>query len=309
METPVTAAPKSPTWLFNQPYLLLSMTSLFWAGNAVVGRFAAGRVPPVTLSFTRWAFAFLIILPFAWPHLKRDWPAIRAKLPLMLLLSATGIGAFNTLQYLSLERTTALNVLLLQSIGPLFVAIWSLMLLGIRLTLAQSLGIAVSVCGVLLILTQGHLELLTSITLNAGDLIFLLALAIFGAYSVLSLKRPAMHALSFACFTFGIGALCVLPIFLWEAASRPPMALEWSNAMTILYVSIFPSILAYLCFNRGVIIIGANRAALFLHLVPVFGSILAIVFLGERPTQFHLYGYALVLCGIFIAARRPKETA
>lgn len=309
METPDPPTPVSTTWLFNQPYVLLSLTSLFWAGNAVVGRFAAGRVPPVTLSMARWMFAFLIVLPFAWPHLKRDWPAIRARLPLMLMLSATGIGAFNTLQYLSLERTTALNVLLLQSIGPLFVAIWSLMLLGIRLTLAQSMGILVSVCGVLTILTQGHLELLASITLNAGDLLFLLALAVFGLYSVLSLKRPAMHPLSFACFTFGAGALCIVPAFIWEFSSRPTMAFTLPNLLTIAYVSIFPSILAYLCFNRGVILIGANRASLFLHLVPVFGSILAIAFLGERPTQFHLYGYALVLCGIVISARKPRVAA
>src|SRR5882757_10882510 len=124
-------------WLANQPYLLLSIPALCWAGNAIVGKLAAGHIAPVTLSFLRWSLAFLIILPFAWTHLVRDWASIRSRLGLMILLSATGIGAFNTMQYWALEHTQAINTLLLQSAGPLFVAMWSLVLLGIRLTLAQ----------------------------------------------------------------------------------------------------------------------------------------------------------------------------
>src|SRR6476661_608868 len=135
------------SWLANQPYLLLSITALCWAGNAIVGRLAAGHIPPVTLSFLRWSAAFLIILPFAWKHLVRDWPAIRGKLGIMIVLSITGIGAFNTLQYWALEYTQALNTLLLQSAAPLVVAIWSLLLLGVRLTLAQTLGMLLSLCG------------------------------------------------------------------------------------------------------------------------------------------------------------------
>src|SRR5215218_8956333 len=139
-------------WIANQPYLLLSITALCWAGNAIVGRLAAGHIPPVTLSFLRWSIAFLIILPLAWKHLVRDWAAIRARLGIMIFLSITGIGAFNTLQYWALEHTQALNTLLLQSAGPLFVASWSLLLLGVRLMLAQAAGIAVSLVGVLVIL-------------------------------------------------------------------------------------------------------------------------------------------------------------
>src|SRR5260221_3306116 len=130
-------------WLANQPYLLLSITALFWAGNAIVGRLAAGHIPPVTLSFLRWSLAFLIILPFAWKHLKRDWGAIRGHLGTMIFLSIIGISAFNTMQYWALEYTQALNTLLLQSAGPLIVAVWSLVLLGVRLTLAQTGRVAV----------------------------------------------------------------------------------------------------------------------------------------------------------------------
>src|ERR1700734_3637575 len=131
-------------WLANQPYVLLCITALCWAGNAIVGRLAAGHIPPVTLSFLRWGLAFLIILPFAWKHLKHDWGTIRARLGTMMFISVVGISAFNTLQYWALEHTQALNTLLLQSAGPLFVAGWSLILFGIRLTLAQAIGIGVS---------------------------------------------------------------------------------------------------------------------------------------------------------------------
>src|SRR5947207_1025169 len=203
-QTSHTASPGR--WLANQPYLLLSVTALCWAGNAIVGRLAAGHIPPGTLSFLRWSFAFLLILPFAWRHMVHDWSAIRSRLGIMIVLSITGIGAFNTLQYWALEHTQALNTLLLQSAAPLIVAVWSLMLLGVRLTLV--------------------------------------------------------------------------------------------------YVAVFPSTLAYLCFNRGVQLIGANRAAPFFHVVPVFGTVMSIVFLGEHPQAFHFIGFALVLTGVFVASRK-----
>jgi drug/metabolite transporter (DMT)-like permease len=296
-------------WLANQPYLLLSITALCWAGNAIVGRLAAGHIPPVTLSFLRWALAFLIILPFAWKHLVRDWGAIRARLGTMIVLSVTGIGAFNTLQYWALEHTQALNTLLLQSAGPLFVAVWSLILLGVRLTPAQAGGITLSLTGVLVILLHGDPTALASITFNKGDIIFTVALAIFGLYSVLSLKRPEIHGLSFVGFTFGCGAACLVPLWIWELFSRPVMQLNTANLLSLFYVAVFPSTLAYLCFNRGVQLIGANRAAPFFHVVPVFGSAMAIVFLGERPQLFHIIGFALVLTGVFVASRKPANAS
>ena len=303
------SAASSGNRLANQPYLLLSITALCWAGNAIVGRLAAGHIPPVTLSFLRWSFAFLIILPFAWKHLKRDWGAIRAGLGTMIFLSVIGISAFNTLQYWALEHTQALNTLLLQSAGPLFVAVWSLILLGVRLTLAQASGIALSLIGVLVILLHGDLTALTSIEFNKGDIIFTAALAIFGLYSVLSLKRPQIHGLSFVGFTFGCGAVCLVPLWIWELFTRPVMQLDAANLLSLFYVAVFPSTLAYLCFNRGVQLIGANRAAPFFHVVPVFGSAMAIVFLGERPQLFHIIGFALVLTGVFVASRKPAHAS
>jgi drug/metabolite transporter (DMT)-like permease len=304
---PASRATSPVSWLANQPYLLLGITALCWAGNAIVGRLAAGHIPPVTLSFLRWGFAFLIVLPFAWKHLKRDWGAIRSHLGTMIFLSVIGISAFNTLQYWALEHTQALNTLLLQSAGPLFVAVWSLILLGVRLTLAQAGGVALSLVGVLVILLHGDLTALASIQFNKGDIIFTVALAIFGLYSVLSLKRPQIHGLSFVGFTFGCGAACLVPLLIWELLSRPVMQLDAMNLLTLFYVAVFPSTLAYLCFNRGVQLIGANRAAPFFHVVPVFGSVMAIVFLGERPHLFHFIGFALVLIGVFVASRKPRN--
>jgi drug/metabolite transporter (DMT)-like permease len=304
---PTSSAAGSGNWLTNQPYLLLSITALCWAGNAVVGRLAAGHIPPVTLSFLRWALAFLIILPFAWTHLVRDWAAIRSRLGTMIVLSITGIGAFNTLQYWALEHTQALNTLLLQSAGPLVVAVWSLILLGVRLTLAQAGGVVLSLAGVLVILLHGDFSTLSNIEFNKGDLIFTVALVIFGFYSVLTLKRPRIHGLSFVGFTFGCGAACLVPLFIWELFACPVMRLDTANLLSLFYVAVFPSTLAYLCFNRGVQLIGANRAAPFFHVVPVFGTIMSIAFLGERPQPFHFVGFALVLTGVFVASRKPAQ--
>lgn len=300
-------SPRTPfSWLNNRPYILLTLTPLFWAGNAIIGRAAAGQIPPMTLSLLRWGLAFLIVLPFGWRHLRSDWPAIRAQTGLMLALSISGIGMFNTLQYWALQYTTALNVLLMQSALPLCVALWSFALLGIRLSWPQGVGIGVSLLGVMTILLQGNLVSLAAIALNKGDAAFALALVIFGFYSAMQSKRPHMHALSFLLFTFGVGALFILPFALWEIVHHQMMRVTPATLASIVYVAVFPSILAYLCFNRGVALIGGNRAAPFFHLIPLFGSALAIGLLGERPQWFHAVGYALVLCGIAVAARKPK---
>lgn len=304
MSTSQTTGAASPGgWLANQPYVLLSITALCWAGNAIVGRLAAGHIPPITLAFLRWGLAFLIILPMAWQHLKRDWQAIRANLGIMTFLSLTGIAGFNALQYWSLEYTQALNTLLLQSAGPLVVAGWSLILFGVRLTLAQAIGVALSLTGVLVILLHGDITAFTAIAFNKGDIIFTVALVIFGLYSVMTLKRPAIAGLSFIAFTSGCGAACLIPPLILELICRPVMRFDIPNLLTLFFVAVFPSTIAYLCFNRGVQLIGANRAAPFFHLVPVFGSVMAIVFLGEQPQAFHFIGFALVLTGVFVASR------
>lgn len=292
------------TWLFNQPYLMLSLMSLFWAANIVLGRFVAGHVPPFALTFCRWAGTFLVLAPFAWPHLARDWPVIRKNLPLLLLLAFTGFAFNNALSYWGLQHTQALNALLIQSSGPLFVALWSLLLFGVRLSWMQTIGILVSLLGVLVIVLRGDFAALAAIQVNAGDISFAAALFVFGLYSALMPKRPKINPLSLLALTTGAGAMMLVPLVTWEISSGDLLKFDALTISTVVFVVLFPSSLAYLFFNRGIELIGPNRAAPFFHLVPVFGSVMAIVLLGEKPELFHLVGYALVLAGIFTASRR-----
>jgi drug/metabolite transporter (DMT)-like permease len=291
-------------WLNNQPYLLLSLTSVFWAGNIVLARHVGDHVPPITLTTIRWFGVFLILLPFAWPHLKRDWPVLRAHLPLMLLLSAIGFAFNNAISYWAMQYTQALNALLIQSSGPLFVALWSLILFRVRLTGAQLAGIAISLIGVLTIILRGDFAALAGISFNKGDVMFASSLVSFGLYSALMPRRPVTHQLSLISFTTCCGALMLVPFAIWEYSTGATLKFDRLTLATLAYILIFPSTLAYLFFNRGLALIGPNRAAPFFHLVPVFGSAMAILLLGEQLRLFHLIGYALVLAGVVIASRR-----
>ncbi len=311
MTDPAPAPPafRPVRWLNNQPYLLLSLTSLFWAGNIVLARHVTGHVPPLTLSCLRWIGTFLILLPFAWPHLKRDWPVLRAHLPMLVFLSAIGFAYNNAISYWAMQYTEALNALLIQSAGPLFVALWSLALFGVRLTGAQLAGIAISLAGVLTIILRGDFSALAGISFNRGDLMFASSLVSFGLYSALMPRRPVTHALSLISFTTCCGAMMLLPFSIWEFSTGVTLKFDLISMTALAYVVIFPSTLAYTFFNRGLALIGPNRAAPFFHLVPVFGSAMAILLLGERLRLFHLVGYVLVLAGVVIASRRASAKA
>jgi drug/metabolite transporter (DMT)-like permease len=304
VQSSVEASRRSGNWLFDQPYVLLSLTSLFWAGNTVIGRFMAGHVPPITLAFVRWGGATLILLPFAARHLIRDWPVIRKHAALMLLLAVTGFSVYNTLAYYGLQYTTAINGLLLQSIGPLFVALWSFVLFRDRLTLRQACGIGVSLTGVVVIVCHGSLAVLLAVAFNRGDLMFVVALLIYAFYAAMLRRRPVMHPLSFLAFGMGVGAVVLLPAMVLELASGKTFIVDGESILSFAFICIFPSLLGYLFLNRGIELIGANRSAPFIHLVPVFGSVLAIALLGERFELYHAVGYALVFAGITVATTK-----
>jgi drug/metabolite transporter (DMT)-like permease len=290
--------------LFHEAYLLLSLTSLFWSGNVVLGRFVAAYIPPITLSVIRWSGAFVILLPFAARHLARDWPLIRRHAGLLTLLALTGFSAYNTMAYYGLHFTTAINGLLLQSVAPLFVAVWSFVLFRDRLSVRQAIGILLSLAGVVVIVCRGSLEILLAIAFNRGDLWFVFALLVYAFYAAMLRVRPPIHPLSFLAVGMGGGALLLLPAMALEIAAGQSMVFDYVTALSLLYVCIFPSLLGYLFLNRGIELVGANRAAPFIHLVPVFGSVLAIALLGERLQFFHAVGYLLVLAGITLATRR-----
>jgi drug/metabolite transporter (DMT)-like permease len=291
------------------PYLLLALAVAFWAGNAVIGRAVHGVVPPVGLAFFRWLGALVVMMPFAWPHLRRDFPKAVAAWPWVVILAACGIGGFNTLLYIGLQYTQAINSLLMQSTMPAIILLFSYAFFRERFSLFQGLGVVVSMVGVLVIITAADPARMAALDLNRGDLWVFAAVVVYALYSALLRKRPAgIHPLTFVALTFFIGDLMLAPFAAWEAfgAGRP---MDWGHPytwMAISYVAVFPSVLSYLCFNRGVELIGANRAGLFIHLNPLFGSLLAIVFLGETFAPYHGAGMALILAGIFLSNRKRR---
>ncbi|MFW6024209.1 MAG: DMT family transporter [Dichotomicrobium sp.] len=295
--------------LFNMPYVLLTLTPLFWGGNFVIGRGVHEFFPPIALAAIRWTLAFLIILPFALPHLRRDWPAIRRQWPWLVFLGATGTGSFSTLTYIGLNDTPALNALIINSSGPVMIALASFIFFSDRLTPRQVLGILMSLIGVIVVVSRGDLETLAALEFNIGDLWVLAAMSIWGVYTAFLRKRPEIHWLSFAAALFFVAAAVNWPLFIWENAYVRSLTLSTDALLTIGYVAVFPSILSYVFYTRGVELIGGNRAGVFLHLIPMFGSALAILILGEQPLWSHGVGFALILTGVTIAARQARAKA
>ena len=282
------------------------LTNLFWAGNIVVGRAVAGHVPPITLAYLRWTFAFLVALGVAWPHLRRDWPTLLRHWPMVLVLAATGIATYNTMGYIGLQYTSALNALLLQSAMPVFVLICDFALFDARPGLWQILGVLLSLLGVLAIISKLSLTALSHISLNVGDFWILGAVVVYAFYTPLLRRRPLVHPLSLLVTMMGLGSLMILPFCLAEVARGAAIQGGLPSYAAIAYASVLPSFVAYLFFNRGVELIGPARAGQSAHLMPVLGAILAVLFLGERFHLYHVVGIALIGAGILLANKRAK---
>jgi len=288
--------------LWHSAWSLLAAANLFWAGNIILGRGLAGQVPPIALSYWRWTGAFLIGLAVAWPRLKADLPMMIRHWPMMLLLSATGIACYNTMSYIGLNSTTALNVLLLQSATPLIIIIWAFALFRETPSLRQAAGVLVSLVGVAVIAARGSLAVLAQLQINPGDLWVLSALGVYAFYCVILRKRPMVHPLSFLVAAMGIGSCMILPLMLWEVASGATIHGGLPSYLGIAYTAVLPSFVAYLFFNRGVELIGAGPAGQSMHLMPLFGSVLAVFFLHERFQLFHAVGIGLIASGILLAS-------
>jgi drug/metabolite transporter (DMT)-like permease len=299
-------APASSSFLSqiaNEPRLLMVLTGLFWAGNAIVARSVAGEIPPIGLAFWRWTIGALVVLPFAWSHVRRDAKLLLADWPIMLVLSALGISFFNAGLYLAAQSTTALNIVMLQSIVPVLIVIASYIIFRDLVTTRQACGIAISLAGALTLISHGDLAVFTQLELNRGDLWMLAANVSYAIYAVLLRRRPAVHGLSFLFATFVVGAALLLPFYAAESVYSRPMPLNWHTLLAVGYVAVFASAVAYLCFNRSVELLGANTAGLAVHLVPVFGTILAVLLLGEQMHEYHLVGIGLIAAGILLATR------
>lgn len=293
-----------PKFLTN-PYLLLTLTALFWSGNMVLGRGIRADVPPLALAFWRWAIAFLLVLPLALPHLKTQWPLLKRGWRPVLLLGLLGVGGYNTFAYLALQTTTATNAVLLNSFIPVATIAISWAFLGKHLKPLAAFGVAVSLAGALTIVARGELDVLLHLNLNIGDLWMLGAVAVWAIYTVGLAWRPAgVHPmLALAAFTL-VGLAALFPAYLWEMAQGRTINVHAGSLLSLAYVGIFPSFVGYIFYNRGVAEVGANKASLFIHLMPVFGTLLSVVFLGEIPHPYHYAGIALIFAGIWLTMKK-----
>ena len=294
---------------WHSPWSLLAAANLFWAGNIVLARAVSGHVPPITLAYWRWTGAFLVAVGFAWPRLKADMPIMLRHWKMMLLLAATGIASYNTMSYIGLTSTTALNVLLLQSASPLIIIVWAYAVFRETPTPRQILGVLVSLAGVAAIAAHGSLAQLARLHLNRGDVWVLAALLIYGAYCVMLRRRPAVHPLSFLVAAMGIGSCMMLPFMLAEQASGARIEGGLPSYLAIAYTAVLPSFVAYLFFNRGVELIGAGPAGQSMHLMPLFGSVLAVLFLHEQFQFYHAVGIGLIAAGILLASLKVTGRA
>lgn len=290
---------------FTNPYLLLTLTALFWSGNMVLGRGIRADVPPLALAFWRWMIAFALVLPLALPHLKTQWPLLRRGWKPVLILGLIGVGGYNTFAYIALQYTTATNAVLLNSFIPVVTIAISWAFLGKHLTRVQAIGVVISLCGALTIVARGDPQVLAHLNLNLGDAWMLGAVLIWAAYTVGLAWRPAgVHPMLMLAAMTAVGVAALLPFYLWEISAGRQINVHLGSLASLAYVGIFPSFLGYIFYNRGVAEVGANKGSLFIHLMPVFGTLLSVIFLGEIPYWYHYLGIALIFTGIALTMRK-----
>jgi drug/metabolite transporter (DMT)-like permease len=287
--------------VWNSAWTLLVLGNVFWASNIIVGRAILGDVPAIALSFWRWTGAFAVAFCFAWPHLKKDWPVLLSHWKIMLVLAATGIALFNTVAYIGLSGTTALNVLLMQSSLPLVVTIWAFVLFKEWPSVWQLVAVVISLTGVAFVAAHGSLDALLALRFYRADVWVMASVIILASYMVVLRMRPDVHPLSFMQAAMGLGVVMVAPLYLRELSLGLRITAHWQNYAGIAYMAVFPSFISYLFFNRGVQLIGAARAGQSTHLIPITGSIMAVMFLGESLHVYHLAGIILIGAGIGLA--------
>jgi drug/metabolite transporter (DMT)-like permease len=286
------------------PWLLLTLANLFWAGNWVISRAFRNELPPVGLSFWRWVVALLCLLPIALPHMRREWPQLRAAWRWLVFFGALGTGGYNMLVYAGLQYTTAINGTLLNSFIPIMIVLISWALPGKRLHGREAVGILVSFGGVLGIVSHGEWQRLHDLTLNVGDIWILASVIAWSAYTLLLSHRPKVHPLSFLTAISATGLAFLFPFYLWEMAQGRHITATPASVAGIVYTGVFPAFLGFILWNRGVAEVGPAKAGLFMHLVPAFGIVLSMIFLDEQPALYHAVGISLIFAGIWLNTRR-----
>ena len=289
------------------PYLMLPLTMLFWAGNSIVGRAAAPDIGPMALSFWRWLLALCILLPFAWPHLRAQRALIVAHRTRLLLFGVLGIASFTSLHYVALRHTTAISASLLATTIPAATVAASWLLFRETIGARAALGMAVALLGVVAIIAKADASILLALDFNDGDLVMLLNVAIWALYSVLLRHRPpGLHGLAFLAAIITSGLFVIGPLYAIEVARGLTFTPNWDSVGMIAYIGVFPSLVAYVFYNAGVAALGANRAAQFLYLSPLFASALAVALLGERFQLYHAAGMAAIFVGLYLATGKPR---
>ncbi len=278
---------------------LLVACTVTWGSNVVVGRAVSEDVPPVGLAFWRNVCALLVLLPFVAREYRASLAVVRDHWRLVATMGVVGTALFNAVVYWALETTTAINAALMMSLVPVVVPAMAYFLVDERLSARQGLGIALSLVGVSFVITRGDFDVLRSLAFVRGDLLMAVAMFCWCLYSAVVKRKPqAIGSDAFLGVVVGVATATLLPVYLWETASGRPFPFTAESLGAAAYVGVFPTALALLVFNRAVLILGANRTALYNHLVPIFATLLAILFLGERLALFHVVGAALIAAGL-----------
>ncbi len=299
-----------PRKLADRPHLLLVLTTLFWAGNGIAGKFALGHVSPMVLTFSRWVFAIVIVSYVARKPLRNDWKIIRKHLPYLLIMGASGFTVFNILFYSALQFTSAINAAIEQAALPLVIFLANLVLFRIAIRWLQIFGFGLSLIGVLITISGGDWTALAQLQLNRGDALMLAAILCYAGYTVALRNKPDLHWMSFfACLVVG-AFLASIPAVILETANGDaiwPVTLQ--GLLVVLYAGIFPSILSQSFYIRGTEKLGANMAGMYIMLVPFYGVLLAVLLLGEQFRLHDALALVLVTGGIFMAQRTGPRTA
>ncbi len=291
----------------NWAYLMLSGSALFWSGNFVLGRAMASDIAPITLAYWRWSVALLLFLPFSIRLLLSEWGVIRQNLVRMVFMSVLSVSCFNTFVYLGLQQSTATNALLINSFIPMLIILLARIKPGIPISGIKLIGIVISSAGVLLLVMRGSLENLLALSFNQGDLWVLTAAFVWAVYSISLRWRPtALSAQAFLLFNMIVGLLFLGPFHWFNVFDEPVLQLNAANMMTIFYVAAFASVGAFLLWNQGVKLVGAASAGQFIHLMPVLGTAMAIVYLGEQLFWYHIIGALAIASGILLSLKTSE---
>lgn len=292
------------TLLSRQPYLLLTLTALIWAGNAIAGKMAVGHVSPFLLTSIRWLVASAILLAFGWKLIRAEWPVIRRHLPYLFIMGTVGFTFFNNLMYLGLNYTTAINVAIEQASMPLVVFAVNFAIFGIRATPLQIIGFLLTLVGVALTVTGGNPLSILAQPVNLGDVFMLVAVFFYGLYTAALVRKPKLHWLTFIA-VLGVSAFIIsLPFAAWEILTGRVIWPDATGVSVAFYTAVFPAIVAQVLWVRGMEIIGSNRGGAFINLVPIFAAGLAILLLGEEFRLYHAVAIALVLTGVWMSQRQ-----